>query len=168
MFYGVINESVLQEGKILDFIKRIFKKKDYEVAPQGSKFIDSGVKIFDNAELQILVYPEDNNEKKIAAFKETCKKDAAIIDKEYDHIKEKGVKIFNKIIKRHGIKIDSEITTKDIFTSEHCYVGYYNKYMFRVECTKTLKQLPYNFASAEINVKKDGTINCSVYEVEEE
>ena len=82
MFYGNINESILQEGKILDFIKRIFKKKKKEVNVSGFISEDAQTSIFDE---RVYIEVEAKFRDKLPEYKEKVKNDARIIN---DHEKE--------------------------------------------------------------------------------
>jgi hypothetical protein len=167
MFYGVINESVLQEGKILDLIKRLFKKKNKNVnVSDYVPYINSGVKLF-GLNLSILVNKE--NKDKIDEYKAKCAHDAPIIDKHKNEIITRSTKYWNKVlIEELGEdKTDptfTPITESDIIISDCVYDTNYNVYAMDINYKGKDKYMGV-YVSCNIKVSEDNKIKIDIFDV---
>ena len=166
MFYGNINESVLQEGKILDFVKRIFKKKKKEVnVSEYLPNVNSGVKVF-GQNLYILIKKE--NKDKIDEYKAKCSHDAPIINKHENEIITKSTEYWNKILKDElgEDKTDptfKPITESDIIFDNCVYDTNYNIYGIAINY-KGMDKYMGVYVCCDIKVSEDDEIKIDIYD----
>lgn len=169
MFYGVVEEQVIQEGKILDFIKKIFKKKNKDLDKLNNA-TDEAVQriwIFDKT-LYIIIDDKD----KLPELREQCKKDADIINDHEDEAKAKCAEYCNKIIKKYAKKDNkepNEVKESDIEFEECAYITSEKIYSLNINLV-LLSNVMYNydvFVCCNIKVTEDGKVTYSLFEFED-
>jgi len=136
MFYGNINESVLQEGKILDFIKRIFKKKNKN-AKDINKYINQKINSCSIFKLPVYIYINEKDKDKIPEIEEQCKKDAKIINTHEDEALEKCVKYYNEYLNDYAQEGEEfkKLEKSDIDFGDCVYLASVNYYSISVWAT---------------------------------
>ena len=166
MFYGNINESVLQEGKILDFIKRIFKKKNKNVKAKD-KYINQKINGCSLFKLPVYIYINEKDKDKIPEIEERCKKDVQIINAHEDEAFEKCVKYYNEYLEDIAQKGEEfeKLEKSDIYIGDCVYFassggGYYS---FSVYADRDYHPYSNTYISCDIRVSEDGELKYDIF-----
>jgi hypothetical protein len=166
MFYGVINESVLQEGKILDLIKRIFKKKNKNVnASEYIADVQSGIKLF-GQNLYIAVKKE--NKDKIDEYKDKCSHDVQLINKYENEVITKSTKYWNIVLTEElgEDKTDptfKPVTESDIIFDNCVYNTTYNVYSMDINYKGRDKHMGI-YVCCDIRVSEDNKVKIDIFD----
>jgi hypothetical protein len=166
MFYGNINESVLQEGKILDFIKRIFKKKNKNVKDKD-KYINQKINGCSIFKLPVYIYINEKDKDKIPEIEERCKKDVQIINTHEDEALEKCVKYYNEYltdIAQKGEEFE-KLEKSDIYFGDCVYFassggGYYS---FSVYADRDYHPYSNSYITCDIRVSENGELKYDIF-----
>jgi hypothetical protein len=163
MFYGNINESVLQEGKILDFIKRIFKKKNKN-NKTTNKYINQKINGCSIFKLPVYIYINEKDKDKIPEIEEQCKKDVQIINTHEDEALEKCVKYYNEYLVDIAQKGEEfqKLEKSDIYFGDCvCFGSSY----YSISVYADFDYHPYSNTeiTCDIRVSEDGELKYDIY-----
>ena len=164
MFYGVVEEQVIQEGKILDFIKKIFKKKNKSDKDANKKINHktNGCTIFG---LPVYIYIDEKDKDKIPELEEQCKKDAKIINTHEDEALEKSREYYNEYLEdcaQEGEEF-KKLEKSNIDFGDCVYFASSKTYAISV--WSTFDSHPYCniYITCDIKVTEDGEIKYNIY-----